>query len=639
MLTPEQQQRIDDQLRMLDWTRTWIPAGRTPYQAHFRIASSSGSQTDLLLGTEMRASPGLAMVDWRTAPLAEVFFGFTEGEEYQIELENRVLEGALLERNLVGFERGELVEIATPAELLTRRGSGSWRSEPLAPRPRLDGGQGPWPVRRSPADLDLDPDQTRVVELPPGRAALVLGEAGSGKTVVALHRLARLHALGGPRFRAAVIVPTEGLRAWIESLLERFQMPEVEVYLYDRFAASQARRRFPDLPRRESQNTSAGVIRFKRHPALRVALAELAKRPPPVPEEGRPRRPTKALARWDDLHELYGDRQLMEQVVAQSERALGAGMVRDVAAQARIQFSVPAEEEFAGVIASATQTLDGRPIDDGTPMEDAASVDVEDYAVMFELDRLRAAARGGKPAEPKPYDCVVLDEAQELAPLELSLVGRSLARKGTLLVAGDADQQVDPTSTFQGWQTAMVELGAVEYQTTQLAVSYRCPPEVTAWARRLRDGAVVDGQVASAGKGGPGGIALALFESECQLLDWLGGELRAIYARDPGASVAVVARTPEAAQLFGRILNYGLTVRVALEGRFTFGPGVQVTCVEEVKGLEFDYVVVPDAGALVYPDTAESRRALYVAATRAIRQLLLACAGRPSRLVAGLTPG
>ena len=633
MLTLEQQRRVDDQLRMLEWTRTWIPAGRAPYQAHFRIASSSGIRTDLLLGNEMRASPGLAMVDWRSAPLVEVFFGFTEGEEYQIELENRVLEGALLERNLVAFERGELVEIATPSELLSRRGSGSWRAEPLRPRLRLDGGKGPWPVRRSPADLDLDPAQSRVVELPAGRAALVLGEAGSGKTVVALHRLARLHVLGGPRFRAAVIVPTEGLRAWIESLLERFQMPEVEVSLYDRFAAAQARRRFPDLPRRESQNTSAGVIRFKRHPALRVALAELAKRPPPEPEEGRPRRPTKALARWDDLHELYGDRPLMEEVVARSERALGAGMVRDVAAQVRIQFSVPAEEEFAGVIASATQTLDGRPIDDGTPMEDAKSVDVEDYAVMFELDRMRAAVRGGKPADPKPYDCIVLDEAQELAPLELALVGRSLARKGTLLVAGDADQQVDPTSTFPGWGTSMAELGAAEYQTTELAVSYRCPPEVTAWARRLRDGVRGDGEAVPAGQGG---LGLALFESECHLLDWLGGELRAIYARDPGASVAVVGRTPEAAQLYGRILDYGLTVRVALEGRFTFGPGVQVTCVEEVKGLEFDYVVVPDAGAAIYPDTAESRRALYVAATRAIRQLLLACAGRPSPLVAGL---
>jgi DNA helicase IV len=308
-------------------------------------------------------------------------------------------------------------------------------------------------------------------------------------------------------------------------------------------------------------------------------------------------------------------------------------MVRDVAAQVRIQFSVPAEEEFAGVIAAATQTLDGRPIDDGTPMEDAKSVDVEDYAVMFELDRMRAAVRGGKPADPKLYDCIVLDEAQELAPLELALVGRSLARKGTLLAAGDADQQVDPTSTFSGWGTAMAELGAAEYQTTELAVSYRCPPEVTAWARRLRDGVRGDGEAVPAGQGG---LGLELFESECHLLDWLGGELRAIYARDPGASVVVIGRTPEAAQLYGRILDYGLTVRVALEGRFTFGPGVQVTCVEEVKGLEFDYVVVPDAGAAIYPDTAESRRALYVAATRAIRQLLLACAGRPSPLVAGL---
>jgi DNA helicase-2/ATP-dependent DNA helicase PcrA len=58
-----------------------------------------------------------------------------------------------------------------------------------------------------------------------------------------------------------------------------------------------------------------------------------------------------------------------------------------------------------------------------------------------------------------------------------------------------------------------------------------------------------------------------------------------------------------------------------------------VTCVPEVKGLEFDYVVLPDVAAGRYADTPEARRALYVAATRASTQLVLACSSTPSPLV------
>ena len=64
-----------------------------------------------------------------------------------------------------------------------------------------------------------------------------------------------------------------------------------------------------------------------------------------------------------------------------------------------------------------------------------------------------------------------------------------------------------------------------------------------------------------------------------------------------------------------------------------FRPGLTVTCVQEIKGLEFDYVVIPDAAASTYPDTPESRRALYVAVTRATHRLGLGSAGAWSPLL------
>lgn len=77
----------------------------------------------------------------------------------------------------------------------------------------------PWPRRanggrkafRRPLDVTLDAAQQRVVDLPGPRHALVLGEAGFGKTTVALRRLEALAHRAGPAFRGAVVVPTEGL--------------------------------------------------------------------------------------------------------------------------------------------------------------------------------------------------------------------------------------------------------------------------------------------------------------------------------------------------------------------------------------------------------------------------------------------
>lgn len=61
---------------------------------------------------------------------------------------------------------------------------------------------------------------------------------------------------------------------------------------------------------------------------------------------------------------------------------------------------------------------------------------------------------------------------------------------------------------------------------------------------------------------------------------------------------------------------------------------MQVAAVDAVKGLEVDYVVVPDADALTYPDTPRARRRLYVALTRARHQAVLLAVGTPTPLVA-----
>ena len=66
---------------------------------------------------------------------------------------------------------------------------------------------------------------------------------------------------------------------------------------------------------------------------------------------------------------------------------------------------------------------------------------------------------------------------------------------------------------------------------------------------------------------------------------------------------------------------------------FSFTPGIDVTDVRQVKGLEFDYVVILDPTAQNYPEVVESRHLMHIAATRAAHQLWMVCSGPVSRLI------
>jgi DNA helicase-2/ATP-dependent DNA helicase PcrA len=466
------------------------------------------------------------------------------------------------------------------------------------------------------ADVVLDSAQRTAVDLPHGRSLLVLGEAGHGKTTVAIHRLAHLVRTAKGRFRAVVIVPTEGLRVLLETIAKELHV-DVPVVLYDRWAAKQARRVFPDAPKRTSGDATAGIIAFKRDPALRVALRELADRPIGIIDDDEDARPveTDARAGRGDLQHLFGDRALMEKVAAASTRPPSKAAFEELLEHTFVQFNPTSEESLAHVDEKRLKTVDRLTLDGGTPMADAGTVDVEDFAVLFELDRMRAERLGQTPSQPREYDCIVLDEAQEIAPLELALIGRSLSEGGSLVVAGDADQQLEVG--FSSWEETMRELGCADYERRVLELGYRCPPAVVALAHRiLGRGEATDARVAS-------------FESEGRLASWL---VETLDATDEG-NTAIVCRTALAARRISHALGRETTHRLVLDGDFVRGAPCYVTSVDQVKGLEFDVVIVPDVSAAAYLDTPASRRALYVAVTRARRTVDLACVGDASSIV------
>ncbi len=612
-VTPSLKARIDEQLAL----RVHAVG---PVYGHLKL-QTAGHLLDVLIGGATRINPGISTLDWKTAPLAEVFFAYGEGEDYEVEIGDRTVSGRLIQKNVLTWKGEQLIRLECAEGTAVRLEHG-WDVilDPGHPHLKARAPEARLPFR-SPLDVDLDPAQQRIVDLPAEAQTLILGEAGFGKTTVALHRLLALKRQAPENFRAAVIVPTQGLRRLTQLMLERKGERDIEVWTYDQWALAAARKAFPDLPHRESEGTSAEVIQFKRHGAIEGVLADFAQdHPSPAQDEDRPSR-SNARATRADLEVFFGDSAWMEKVVAAARGELGERTVKEITHHTRVQFRDPAETEYAHVDRANLISVDGRRLDDGTPNEDAGSVDPEDYAVLFELARLRAFAHRSRPLSLATYDALLVDEAQEFAPLELRLLGRSLNPRGSVIVAGDAAQQVDPTSHFAGWDQVMDELTAAEHVSATLEVSYRCPPDVTAFARSLIDQGPAPTWPATA-------ITRSLNDNGCHLALWLAEELRRIRSEDPAGSIAIICRSDVTARNFARTLNHAVTVRLALDGDFDFTPGVTITSVQEVKGLEFDCVVVPDAQASTYPATAPSRRALYVAVTRATHHLGLAAVGR-----------
>jgi DNA helicase-2/ATP-dependent DNA helicase PcrA len=561
-------------------------------QGFLGVVTPRGTRS-YVLGPRTTLEGEAPMLDWRTAPLAGVFFRHRAGESYELEIgEEKTTEGNVTERWI--FANGDLVGEDVR---LTANG------EVARPRPS--------PPKITPRDRDaaivLDADQQRAVDLPADTSLVLDGEAGVGKTLVALYRVAALARRAKERdrrFRALVLVPTEGLRRLVRLLADRLNIEKLEIAVLDDWLVARARKAFTGLPDRLTDGAHAQVIALKRHPAVRAVLDDFIGWKAPKSEDNT----SKTRKRL--LH-LFGDRPRLERVIAASNNELPQRAIEHLLKHTRMQFEATTEKQNRGVDADRLVTLDGKSIDAGTRMENATTFDAEDVPVLFELLRRKALPL---PAEElATYDHIVIDEAQLRAPMELAAIGDALSNRGTVTLAGDHRQATDETAWFTTWPAAEAELRRQTWQEITLEVTYRSVPAISDFGR------AIIANTASVPPEPPLDPAVWASTCETQLgqtaaLCW---HLDVLITRDPWRQIAVIARTPEHARRLHAEMSRGLDPTLVLDGDFQFEPGLIITTAAAVSGLEFDVVVIPDLTPAFWPRTAELARSLYVAATRA----------------------
>ncbi|MTB70956.1 AAA family ATPase [Arsenicicoccus sp. MKL-02] len=213
---------------------------------------------------------------------------------------------------------------------------------------------------------------------------------------------------------------------------------------------------------------------------------------------------------------------------------------------------------------------------------------------------------------------VMLDEAQDLSPMQLRAVGRRCST-GAATVLGDIAQGTTPWATGS-WEESLRHLGKPEGQVTELRRGFRVPAAVIEYAARLLPVMAPGLAAPQSVRDNTGDLDIVAVQADSL---WSTAAARVVHlARQPG-SIGVIVADGSVAAVSQALLGVGVEHGVLGVDHGDVEHQVDVVPATVAKGLEFDRVVVvePAAIAEAEPDERTGLRRLYVVLTRAVSGL------------------
>ena len=437
----------------------------------------------------------------------------------------------------------------------------------------------------------LHPSQRRLVERSWNGPVRVLGGAGTGKTVVAMHRARWLAQALQPGQRILFTTFTRNLAADIANNLRAICTAE-------------------ELKRIEVTNLDRWVQRFLRGRRYRFRL--VFDREPEAWQE--------ALAKKADELALpdrfYNDE--WEQVV----QSRGAGSREEY-------LRVPRTGRGVRLNRAARAKI--------WPVFEEYRVQLAERGILEVADCYRAAAalleENSRGAD---FAAVIVDEAQDLDAPAWQLI-RSLAPSGPddLFIVGDAHQRI-----YSRRRVVLSHCGIeIRGRARKLRLNYRTTEETHQWAADLLEGRSIDdldgGRDDNEGlrsiAHGPAPI-VRHFSTRTDQAAWLTEHLAALEAQgEPLRGTCVVARTGAERDAIGRELSdAGVPIEVLkADSPDDSASGVRLATMHRVKGLEFDRIFIASANADTLPLPAAVNMADSLAAVETAERSLLYVAATP----------
>ena len=235
--------------------------------------------------------------------------------------------------------------------------------------------------------------------------------------------------------------------------------------------------------------------------------------------------------------------------------------------------------------------------------------------------------------EIRTFGHIVVDEVQDLSPMQLKMVARR-SLNGSLTVVGDLAQATGPWAP-SAWSDITAHLPERRpSRIVGLSVGYRIPAQIMQLADRVMRDVTPDLRPPRAVREGDGPPQVLSVDSAERVGEAVASATNAMIAEARGLSVAVL--TPDA--MVDEISNALTDAGIAHSRATTSGLDDQVTVVpiSVAKGLEIDGVVVVEPARIVASEI-QGKRALYVALTRPTQRLTIVHAEPlPSALEAGV---
>ena len=573
-----------------------------------------------------------AVIDWR-APVSRPFYRATGTDPMDLELRRRF-----------GFAGGELTAyedeefggdrgVVPPNQ---QSGSTTARSEKRPSKILIDEIERPRSGPMRDIVATIQPDQDDIVRAGPGETVCVQGAPGTGKTAVGLHRVAYLlyaHREQVLRRGVVVVGPNRAFLSYIRNVLPALGELDVSQSTVAELVASQ--------PLRGADTEAAAVVKGDARMAevLRRALWS-SLRPPqaPVMVPRGARRFRVAAFELDELvMELrargvrYGSgRELLEHRIAhviltqleaageacddRTHEAVRRSRPVRSAAEAmwpkvdavRLVFSLLSDAgalavAAAGILSAAEQACivwAPPPRGPGSARWSAADQVLIDEARDL-LARTPSLAH------------IVVDEAQDLSPMECRALGRRCTT-GAATVLGDLAQGTTAWAATS-WDALLSHLGKPDVPVRELSVGYRVPRQILDYASSLLALIAPELSPASSLRTDPGSLEVVRADSAADLVQFAA--MAGAEALSRAGSVAVIAADPDVPALAAGLSAAGVEHGPpGADSRLTLVP------VTLVKGLEFDHVIVVEPARIVAAEARGLQR-LYVALTRAVSQL------------------
>jgi len=554
------------------------------------------------------------VLDWR-APLSRSFYRASVRDPQGVSTRRRFgfVKGELTSFEDEHLDRGE--ELGTSSRILTAE----------IERPRVG------PMRDIVATIQ--PEQDELVRAELTDSICVQGAPGTGKTAVGLHRAAYLLYLHRERLKRSgvlIVGPNTAFLSYISAVLPALGEVEVQQATVDELVGR--------TPVRAPDSPVAALVKHDVRMAevLRTALwRKLAK-------------PTEPIMVSDGSYRWRIDVEPLRRLVDEARRdglpyAVGRERVR-----ARVVGLLQRQSEYrTGNSPTDTWLRKMSKVAPVTEFLDAAWPAVTPEALVAEVlsdppsglldDEERAAIRWAKPPRsvksarfsaadlllldevaglldrPASFGHVVIDEAQDLSPMQARAIARR-SEHGSITVLGDLAQGTAPWAAAE-WHETLTHLGKPGAAVVPLTIGFRVPASVVALANRLLPALGVDVPEAVSLRR-DGDLAIVPVAEPDELDAVTLTEVTSALAHE--GSVAVIAADSAVERLRGHLAAAGIEHATAdgveTEARVTVVPATLV------KGLEYDHVVVHEPADIVAAEPKGLNR-LYVVLTRAVSRL------------------